>query len=367
MAKMDLEFAGSERNDMGKTKRAAGAETGAARTAADGAIEEKAGRRAAAETELYAPVKRWLESRGYVVRGEVRGCDVVAVRDGEAWPVVVELKRRFNLSLFLQAVDRLATTPYVYAAAERTDRKNAFSLSDLRRMCERLGIGLVTVKLYKRKPALVEVHCEPAGPSAKPGRRTDKLLAEFRERSGDYNAGGATGRKLVTAYREKALRCAEALHRYGPSPPRRVREWIASDKAASILRDNVYGWFRRVERGVYAVTPAGVAALAQFADVVAASGLSARTGAEGEGRTGAGADGGNVSAEVAIDAVAFDAVASGAVVPDAIAPGAISPASVEIAADKADKPGSVATPRARAKRNALPKEGAAPARKRGER
>jgi len=244
---------------------------------------EKAGRRAKAETELYAPVKRWLEARGYEVRGEVRGCDVVAVREGEPWPVVVELKKRFNLSLFLQAVERRATTPYVYVAAERSDRKNAFALSELRRLCELIGVGLLTVRLYKRKPALVELHCEPAAGNSNgaaspraPGRRTAKLLDEFRERSGDYNAGGATGRKLVTAYREKALRCAEALHVHGPLAPRQIRDLIASDMAQSILRRNVYGWFRRERRGVYAVTPAGVAALEQFADVL--RGAAAREG-----------------------------------------------------------------------------------------
>ncbi len=29
------------------------------------------------ESDLYAPVKALLEGQGYVVKGEVRGCDVV--------------------------------------------------------------------------------------------------------------------------------------------------------------------------------------------------------------------------------------------------------------------------------------------------
>lgn len=262
-----------------------------ARSAAGSPEEDAAlGRRAAAERELYAPVKHWLEARGYVVRGEVKGCDVVAVREGEPWPVVVELKRRFNLSLFLQAVERRSITPYVYVAAERSDRKNAFALSELRRLCGLLGLGLLTVKLYKRKAALVELHCEPAaeaggteaggaqvsgvrggGPPKKPGRRVERVLKEFRGRSGDYNDGGSTGRKLVTAYREQALRCAQALHARGPSAPRHVRDMIASDRAASILQRNVYGWFRRVERGLYELTPAGEDALVEFEGVLRAA------------------------------------------------------------------------------------------------
>ena len=35
------------------------------------------------ETTLYPTVKRFLEELGFQVKGEVNGCDIVAVRDGE--------------------------------------------------------------------------------------------------------------------------------------------------------------------------------------------------------------------------------------------------------------------------------------------
>ena len=57
-----------------------------------------------AETDLYRPVKQFLEAQGYVVKGEIGQCDVVAVR-GDEGPVVVELKERLSLSLILQAVE----------------------------------------------------------------------------------------------------------------------------------------------------------------------------------------------------------------------------------------------------------------------
>jgi hypothetical protein len=50
------------------------------------------------EEDLYAPVKRFLEGLGYEAKGEVRGCDVLAVRPGGGAdpPVVVELRGRLR-------------------------------------------------------------------------------------------------------------------------------------------------------------------------------------------------------------------------------------------------------------------------------
>jgi hypothetical protein len=50
------------------------------------------------ETALYLPVKRFLENLGFMVKGEVGGCDLVAL-SGDDPPIVVigELKLSFNL------------------------------------------------------------------------------------------------------------------------------------------------------------------------------------------------------------------------------------------------------------------------------
>ena len=61
------------------------------------------------ESDLYDPIKKFLEVQGFVVKGEIGACDVVAVR-GDDEVVVVELKDQLNLALVLQAVDRLAVT-----------------------------------------------------------------------------------------------------------------------------------------------------------------------------------------------------------------------------------------------------------------
>jgi len=57
------------------------------------------------------------------------------------------------------------------------------------------------------------------------------------------------------------LLCAAALDR-GLVRPRDMK--ALTPKAGPILRDNVYGWFERMEKGVYALTPAGQAALLRW-------------------------------------------------------------------------------------------------------
>ena len=79
---------------------------------------------AASEAGLYAPIKRFLEARGYEVKGEVCGCELVA-RRGDEPPVIVELKLRFSLALLLQGVDRLAVSERVCVAVPRRSSRPA--------------------------------------------------------------------------------------------------------------------------------------------------------------------------------------------------------------------------------------------------
>lgn len=46
------------------------------------------------ETELYAPLKSFFERQGYDIKGEVRTCDLVGLREGEEQPLIVEMKNR---------------------------------------------------------------------------------------------------------------------------------------------------------------------------------------------------------------------------------------------------------------------------------
>ena len=95
------------------------------------------------------------------------------------------------------------------------------------------------------------------------------MLKEFERRVGDPNTGGQTRRKIITAYRQDALRIAVALVD-GPNKPRVLAVELGVEKAAGILQADHYGWFERVERGIYELRPAGHEALETYADVVKA-------------------------------------------------------------------------------------------------
>jgi hypothetical protein len=85
------------------------------------------------------------------------------------------------------------------------------------------------------------------------------LLKEFNARSGDPNLGGSTRTPLMTAYRQDAIKCAEYLSVYGAMRARDVKAATRVDRAASIMRDNVYGWFQKIDRGIYELSPKGKA------------------------------------------------------------------------------------------------------------
>lgn len=207
------------------------------------------------ETELYPPVKAFLEGQGYDVKAEVGAADVVACRQDED-PVVVELKTGFSLTLVHQAIARQAITDAVYVAVPRgKGRRFLNSLKQMKTLCRRLGLGLITVRMADTH---LEVHCDPA-PYAprKSKRRKSLLLREFARREGDPNEGGATRRGLVTAYRQDALRCANHLADTGPCKGAVVARETGVEKATRLMADNHYGWFTRIDKGIYDLTETG--------------------------------------------------------------------------------------------------------------
>jgi hypothetical protein len=215
------------------------------------------------ETDLYAPIKLLLEGQGYEVKSEIGAADVVAVR-GEEDPVIVELKAGFALTLFHQAIERQGLSDAVYIAVPRgTGRPFLKSLRANKALCRRLGLGLMTVRL---KDGFVEIHTDPAPYKPRQSKqRKARLLGEFAKLVGDPNTGGATRQGLMTAYRQDALRCVKTLHAAGPTKAAVVARNSDVKNARRLMADNHYGWFERVQTGIYGLSPKGENAVVDFA------------------------------------------------------------------------------------------------------
>lgn len=212
------------------------------------------------ETSLYLPVKGFLEEAGYTVKGEIGGCDLVGLSDDDPSVVVIcELKLSFNLELILQAVDRASVADEVWIAARVSARGRGREADKrYRDLCRRLGFGMLGVS--DMGEVSVIVGSVTPMPRTNPKRRS-RLMREHQRRKGDPAVGGSTRTPLMTAYRQQALGCASAL----AAGPLRVKEIRSSvPDAGKILQGNVYGWFERVERGVYGLTPVGHDALQRW-------------------------------------------------------------------------------------------------------
>jgi hypothetical protein len=222
------------------------------------------------EIDLYDPVKQFLESQGYEVKGEIRDCDVIAVRGAEE-PVVVELKLAFSLDVLLQAVNRLSISPVVYIGIPsscRAFRKRRRRIIKLLRM---VGIGLMLI-LVNSKRSRVEVVLDPGTYHPRIHvKRRGKLLGEFQHRRGDPMPGGSGRRQgMMTAYRQRAIRIAQYLTENGPTKASVIAKAI-EEPVRPILYRNVYGWFDRLGEGVYQISPRGTTDLPTWNDFPLAS------------------------------------------------------------------------------------------------
>jgi len=211
------------------------------------------------EADLYAPLKAYLTAQGYDVKAEIGDCDIMA-RRGDDPPVIVEMKLTFSLQLVMQGVVRQGLFDHVYLAVP-VSKGWKLRYRDIIALCRRLSLGLLAVG-----PKGVEAHLDPApyAPRLKT-KAAQRLLREFDRRVGDPNEGGISGAKM-TAYRQDALRCALYLQA-GPCKAAIVAKAAGVARAATQMRHDHYGWFERVERGIYQLTPKGHAALVEHAEM----------------------------------------------------------------------------------------------------
>jgi hypothetical protein len=223
------------------------------------------------ETDLYKPIQRYLTKLGYEVHGEVHHCDIAAVKEDEL--LIVEMKLSLTVDLLIQATKRQRLTDKVYIAIPKPKAKlSSKKWQDILHLVRRLELGLMVVHFLKSGTRM-EVIVEPAPFDKKKSmqrykKRREGLLKEIAGRTGDRNVGGSTKTKLMTAYKENCIHIAYILEGFGPQSPKALRKLGTGDKTLSILHKNYYGWFEKVERGIYEISEKGKAALIEYPEVV---------------------------------------------------------------------------------------------------
>ena len=215
------------------------------------------------ESDLYLPIKKHLESLNYKVKGEIKDCDIVAQKDDNL--IIIELKLSLNITLLLQAVDRFSLADTVYIAIPKQCTLYKKQSKQVKKLIKRLGIGLMLVDMQKTSQ-YVEVISDPQDYTPRKNKRKQgALLKEFNNRIGDTQKGGSTRAKAgLTAYRQRCIRVAEYLSTQPTAKGAEIKKAIGEEQATSFLNSNYYGWFEKVERGVYKLSEKGEQALPEW-------------------------------------------------------------------------------------------------------
>ncbi|RIW27421.1 hypothetical protein D3H55_22990 [Bacillus salacetis] len=221
------------------------------------------------ESDLYKPIQKHFAKEGYKVNGEVNDCDLTAVKGDDL--IIVELKLNLTVDLLIQATKRQRLTDFVYIAIPRPKNMRSRRWKDICHLVRRLELGLITVSAANKvpKPQFIQ-HPEPfdLGKSKKGStRRRNRLLAEIEGRSADYNIGGSSKTKIMTAYKESCIQIACYLKQSGPLAPKDLVMMGTGNKTQSILSKNYYNWFDRIARGIYQITEKGKQGLQEYPEL----------------------------------------------------------------------------------------------------
>jgi hypothetical protein len=112
-------------------------------------------------------------------------------------------------------------------------------------------MGMISVNVVD---GTVQVHNEPKPFKPRKNlKRKETTLKEFNGRTGDRNVGGTPGGARNTAYRQDAEKCRDYLAEHGPTKGAVVAKETGVERATAIMRSNHYGWFEKIETGVYGV------------------------------------------------------------------------------------------------------------------
>ena len=221
------------------------------------------------EKDLYYPLKSYLEKLDYTVDGEVKDCDILVKAQDRHF--AIELKTDLNFKVILQAVQRQKMFDLVYIAIpiQKVNLRSK-SYKEKLHLLHRLGIGLFLVNLLTKEVECVQLplEAERSRIMAANKKKKERAVAEFEKRILKNNVGGVHQKKITTFYRQQCYQVAYLLKDKPRSAADLSHAGLEHKRVAAILQGNFYGWFEKIERGIYGLSDIGRQALEENKEVV---------------------------------------------------------------------------------------------------
>ena len=216
---------------------------------------------------MFPIIKAQLTDMGFEVKAEVDHIDIMAIKDDKT--LIVEMKQSLSLRLIYQGIERQKISDYVYLAILKPSETtlNSRTFKEKKTIVKTLGLGLIIVDTNIKQVTFL---LDPIKPRQyQDTRKKKKAHQEFLLRKTAMNQGGISQTKIITVYREKALKILDYL-KDGEQPLKAIVKYTDDLKTTRILIDNHYGWFKRVSRGIYTLSEEGKEALITYQDVIEA-------------------------------------------------------------------------------------------------
>lgn len=206
------------------------------------------------ETDLFLPIKEYFLKQGFLVQGEVKNCDVVCLKDDIL--ICIEIKKSFNLKVLYQALDRKSFSNYVYIAIIRPKNFRKKDVKHMLKLLKELNIGLITVSFSPLKT--VQVIFNPVFKNISKTKKQNQILKEINTRNLQTNKGGSTKKDVIlTSYREMSIKIACILNVLKSAKASNLKKISGVENCYNILYSNHFGYFEKVDRGIYKLSTIG--------------------------------------------------------------------------------------------------------------
>ena len=139
----------------------------------------------------------------------------------------------------------------------------------IKKLLRCLETGLILVYFMKTKTKIEIVLHPKEYNHRRQHKKKFQIIKEINGRFKEFNKGGSPSTvERITAYKQKSIQIAYLLNQYNESSPKQLLKLGADKNTAKMLNQNIYGWFDKVQRGIYKLNIAGKKVLDEYPDLI---------------------------------------------------------------------------------------------------